>query len=105
MAERFPEKIEIALDIRIAIRPVGPDVVAREVLFNPAHIIKHGESCIFDREGVLLYYDLWCLPEKEGMEMADHRYEYEVNAQTYKKTKPACLIAQGHTGIPLQRYE
>ena len=23
----------------------------------------------------------------------------------YKKTKPARLIAQGRTGIPLQRYE
>lgn len=27
------------------------------------------------------YYDLWYLSEEEGMEMADHRYEFEVKAR------------------------
>ncbi|NLB17190.1 MAG: nucleotidyl transferase AbiEii/AbiGii toxin family protein [Syntrophomonadaceae bacterium] len=27
------------------------------------------------------YYDLWFLSEMEGMEMADHRYEFEANAR------------------------
>ena len=36
------------------------------------------------------------------VEELTYKYDY-FKYRPYKKTKPACLIAQGHTGLHLQR--
>lgn len=52
------------------------------------------------------YYDLWYLSEEEGMEMADHRYEFEVKAR-HKGLDPDSLQEklEGKTAVFKSRWE
>lgn len=52
------------------------------------------------------YYDLWYLSEEEGMEMADHRYEFEVKAR-HKGLDPDSLQEklEGKIAVFKSRWE
>ena len=52
------------------------------------------------------YYDLWFLSEEEGMEMADHRYEFEVKAR-HKGLDPDSLQEklEGKVAVFKSRWE
>ncbi len=52
------------------------------------------------------YYDLWYLSEEEGMEMADHRYEFEVKAR-HKGLDPDSLQEklEGKVAVFRSRWE
>ena len=52
------------------------------------------------------YYDLWYISEMEGMEMADHRFEFEVKAR-HKGLDPDSLQEklEGKVGVFKSRWE